>query len=429
MKIGFYTLGCKVNQFETQSLETAFSARGYEIGDFNKICDVYIINTCTITATGDRKSRVAVSKARTQNPAAVVGVCGCYSADNPDAVLALGADIVSDNKSHSDFVERVDMLAREGENASPIRVFSGTKDFELLPAGSPGNRTRALLKVQDGCNNYCAYCIIPTVRGRPRSLPPELAEEEAARLAAEGYREIVLCGIELSSYGIDLPNGTLEELIERVCAAAPGARIRLGSLEPRTITEDFARRLSSIPNLCPHFHLSLQSGSDETLGRMRRRYTTRRYKESLETLRKVFENAAITTDLICGFPGETEGEFEATLRFIDECDFARVHIFPYSKRKGTLAAQMPNQLTNAQKRERCARAAKTCQNGTQRYLEAQVGKVLRVLFEREKNGVMRGYSENYLEVNVPALPQTHGEIRKVKITSLRDGVLWGEVLL
>ena len=358
MKIGFYTLGCKVNQYETQALEQLFTQRGHTLVSFENEADVYIINTCTVTAVSDKKSRQIIRRARKTAPNAVIAVCGCYPQTHPEDMDALGVDLISGTGDRLGFVELTEQTFRE---RNPINVLDDAMkrlDFEVLPAGGLEGRTRAMLKVEDGCVNFCSYCIIPYARGRIRSLPLGRAEEQTKALVQQGYREIVLTGIEISSWGQDLRNGSyLIDLIETVCAAAPDCRIRLGSLEPRTITEEFCLRSAKLSNLCPHFHLSMQSGCDSVLSRMNRKYDTARYYESVTLLRRHFDRPAITTDLIVGFPGETEEEFGQTLDFIRACAFAAMHVFPYSKRPGTPAANMPGQVPNAVKEERAHRAA------------------------------------------------------------------------
>ena len=279
MKIAIYTLGCKVNQYETQAMERDLLRRGHTLADFDGPADAYIVNTCTVTAVSDKKCRNIIRRARNSAPTAVVAVCGCYAQTDPEAVAALGVDLVSGSAGRIEFLDRLEGLlqSREGQVVEVDNALS-RRDFERLPAGGAAGRTRAMLKVEDGCVNFCAYCIIPYARGPVRSLPPDEAAEQARRLAGEGYREVVLTGIEISSWGQDLKTGQiLIDLIEAVCAAAPGLRVRLGSLEPRTVTEDFCRRCAALPNLCPHFHLSLQSGCDATLARMNRKYDTARY--------------------------------------------------------------------------------------------------------------------------------------------------------
>ena len=434
MRYAIYTLGCKVNQYETQALETELLRRGHTLVPFEEEADAYIINTCTVTAVSDRKSRNAIRRAKKRNPAAVVAVCGCYAQTAPDDVAALGVDLVSGTGDRLGFlseVERLSGLVRAEAELAPEMLVDNImthRSFEQLPAGGLEGRTRAMLKVEDGCVNFCTYCIIPYARGPVRSLPLAAAVEQAERLARDGYREIVLTGIEISSWGHDFRDGTgLIDLVEGICRAVPGLRVRLGSLEPRTITEDFCRRAAALPNLCPHFHLSMQSGCDAVLQRMNRKYDTARYDESVTLLRGFFDRPAITTDLIVGFPGETEEEFTATLEFVEKCAFSAMHIFPYSRRTGTPAARMAGQVPNAVKEDRAARAGELAARLKAAYLEQWVGASLPVLFEEEKNGLWRGHAPNYVEVMAPGR-ELHNVIRDVEITGLRDGGLLGRVL-
>lgn len=403
MKIAFYTLGCKTNQFETQALETMFSARGHEVVPFSEKADAYVINTCTVTALGDKKSRSAARRARSLNPDCILVVCGCYSQVKPQEVRELcGADVVCGTGEKSRIVELTERAVADRQYICTVEPGFERGPFDFMPAGSLQGRTRALLKVQDGCQNFCSYCLIPYARGRSRSMPFDLVCSEAARLGQAGYREIVVTGIEISSYGFDLPGQpSPTDMIEAVCRAAPDARIRLGSLEPRTVTEDFCRRLSGFPNLCPHFHLSLQSGCDKTLRDMNRKYDTARYALSCRLLRQYFPGCAITTDLIVGFPGETEADFAATLAFVEACAFAQVHIFPFSARPGTRAASMDGQLTHAEKQARAHRAADLCQNLKRRYMESLAGTTVDVLFEQSRSGIYSGHCPQYCLVRVP----------------------------
>ena len=312
MKFAIYTLGCKVNQYETQAMENELTARGHILVPFEEAADAYIVNTCTVTAVSDKKSRAMIRQARKRSPSAVVAVCGCYAQTNPEAVRALEVDLISGTGDHRAFLDRVEELA--GRRAEELYDLTDDamkrRQFELLPAGGLEGRTRAMLKVEDGCVNFCSYCIIPYARGPIRSMPLAEAVAETRRLAAEGYREIVLTGIEISSWGWDLKGGeSLIDLVEGVCRAGAELRVRLGSLEPRTITAEFCRRAAALPNLCPHFHLSLQSGCDATLKRMNRKYDTARFRQSVALLREYFDDPGITTDLIAGFPGKPGRSF------------------------------------------------------------------------------------------------------------------------
>ncbi len=427
MKIAIYTLGCKVNQYETQAMESILRRRGHTLVDFESPADAYIVNTCTVTAVSDKKSRQAIRRARRLSPRAVIAVCGCYAQTDPEAVEALDVDLISGTGDRVKFLDDLERAVR-GKQQVHVDHVMARRDFEFLPAGGLAGRTRCMLKVEDGCVNFCTYCAIPYARGPVRSLPLDRAVSEARRMAGEGYREIVLTGIEISSWGRDLKNGqSLIDLIEAVCAAVPALRVRLGSLEPRTVTEAFCLRAAKLPNLCPHFHLSLQSGCDATLKRMNRKYDTGRYLTSCELLRAHFDHPAITTDLICGFPGETEEEFAATLDFLRRASFASMHIFPYSRRSGTPACDMPGQVPMAEKEARAHRAARIASEMAADYLTWYIGKTLPVLFEEEKDGLWRGHAPNYAEVRSPG-ENLHNQVAAVRIESARDGALYGRLV-
>ena len=428
MRVAIYTLGCKVNQYETQAMEAELTGRGHALVPFDGAADAYVINTCTVTAVSDKKSRQMIRQARKRSPHAVVAVCGCYAQTDPEAVEALGVDLVMGTADRMGFLDALEALSPDGGHPV-VRVDDALRrrQYEHLPAGGLEGRTRAMLKVEDGCVNFCTYCIIPYARGPIRSLPLGEAACEAKRLAGAGYRELVLTGIEISSWGHDLKNGQgLIDLVEAVCAAAPECRVRLGSLEPRTVTEDFCRRAAALPNLCPHFHLSMQSGCDATLRRMNRRYDTARFLQSVTLLRQYFPRPAITTDLICGFPGETEEEFSQTLAFLRRCDFAQMHIFPYSIRPGTKAAEM-EQVPGPVKEERAARASAVAAELHRAYLQGCVGQTYPVLFEQRKDGCAAGHAPNYMPVEVQTQEDYHNTVRHVKITGVVNDILMGEV--
>ena len=430
MRIAFCTLGCKVNQYETQALEQLFAARGHTLVPFEGEADVYIINSCTVTAVSDKKSRQVVRQARKRSPEALVALCGCYPQTHPDDIKSLPVDIVAGTGDRVKFVELVERAwAERREKITALDDAMKRRTFEALPAGGLEGRTRAMLKVEDGCVNFCTYCIIPYARGPVRSLPLRDAAAQAAKLAAEGYKELVLTGIEISSWGRDLKDGTsLIDLVEAVCAAAPGCRVRLGSLEPRTVTEAFCLRAAKLDNLCPHFHLSMQSGCDATLRRMNRKYDTARFYESVDLLRKHFDRPAVTTDMIVGFPGETEEEFAQSLEFIRRCAFAAMHIFPYSRRPGTPAAAMPGQVPKAAKEERAGRAAEIAAGMEQDYLSRFAGQTMEVLFEEERDGLWRGHTTRYCEVRVRSGENLHNQLRQVSVTGVGEGYLEGELL-
>ena len=425
MKFAFYTLGCKVNQYETQAMEQKLLALGHTLGSFDEPCDCYIVNTCTVTAVADKKNRGIIRRCRRQNPQAIVGVCGCYAQVQPQAVRELDVDVVSGSAGREAFLGMMLLAAKERTRLEQVDQALQRRTFEILPAGGLEARTRAMLKVQDGCNNFCSYCIIPYARGPVRSEPLEAAVAQARELAAAGYREIVVTGIEIASWGWDLKNGqSLTDLLEALCAAVPDVRIRLGSLEPRIITQEFCQRLSPFSNLCPQFHLSLQAGSDAVLHRMRRKYDTARYAQSVALLLEWFPGCALTTDLIVGFPGETEAELEESLAFARQCGFAAMHIFPYSRRPGTPADQMPGQLSKAEKEARSARAIAVAESLERAYLAAQIGTVQEVLWEEPAGeGLYTGHTPNYTKVYAPG-DDLHNQICPVTILGLhKDGLL------
>ena len=427
MKFAFYTLGCKTNQYETQAMERLLLEKGHEIGAFDEICDGYVVNTCSVTAVADKKNRAVIRRCRRENPGAVIAVCGCYSQHDPEAIRALGIDVIGGSGNRQEFVQM--LLDAAGAHAHREQVDNALRrrEFECLPAGGLEERTRAMLKVQDGCVNFCTYCIIPYTRGPVRSAPLELAVAQAKELANRGYQEIVLTGIEIASWGADLPGKPeVTVLIEEICKAVPELRVRLGSLEPRVVTEEFCRRLSALPNLCPQFHLSMQSGCDTVLTRMKRKYDTARYYESVELLRKYFPECAVTTDMIVAFPGETEEEFAESLAFIRKCDFADMHIFPYSRRPGTPADKMPGQHNNATKEARSRAAIAVAEEMSKAYRESWVGRTLEVLFEEKDGDFYTGHAPNYVKVYAEG-ENLHNEIRAVTVTGVfRDGV-WGEL--
>ena len=424
MKFAFYTLGCKTNQYETQAMEHLLLEKGHEIGSFEEACDGYVINTCSVTAVADKKNRAVIRRCRRDNPQAVIAVCGCYSQHDPEAVRALGIDVIGGSGQRQAFVEMLLDAAGEKRHEEQLDNALGRREFECLPAGGLEERTRAMLKVQDGCVNFCTYCIIPYTRGPIRSAPLEVAVAQAKELAVRGYREIVLTGIEIAGWGQDQPGKPeLALLVEEICKAVPDLRIRLGSLEPRVVTEDFCRRLSVFPNLCPQFHLSMQSGSDTVLSRMKRKYDTARYYQSVELLRKFFPECAVTTDMIVAFPGETEEEFAESLAFIRKCAFADMHIFPYSRRPGTPADKMPGQHNNATKEARSRAAIALAEEMSRAYRQSFVGRILEVLFEEREGEFYTGHAPNYIKVYARG-ENLHNEIRTVTVLEIyRDGVL------
>lgn len=393
MKFCFFALGCKVNRFESEALAQLARARGHEI--VGRGADVCILNSCTVTATSDHKNIRAIHKLRRDNPDAVLAVSGCMAQMEPDKLRATGeVDLVCGTSDRAAVLDLCERYVKERDAGDTARFRAPARAFEPLPPGVPHGRTRALLKVQDGCDNYCTYCIIPYARGHIRSLPLPEAVKQAEQLAADGVHEIVLTGIEISSYGRDLGGDTdLVTLISAICRAVPGVRVRLSSLEPRTADARFCTELSGLPGLMPHFHLSLQSGCDSVLARMKRRYTTDQFRAHVDGLRAAFPGCSITTDLITGFPGETETEFAQTLDFIRACRFADMHVFPYSPRPGTVAADMPDQIPYTERQARAEAVKQAAAEMRQEYLQGFVGRRLTVLWEHvDKEGLWCGHA-------------------------------------
>lgn len=427
MKFAFYTLGCKTNQFETQAMERLLLDMGHTIGSFEEACDGYIVNTCSVTAVADKKNRAVIRRCRKAHPDAVLGICGCYPQHEPEVLRELGADVLGGSGDRQAFLS--DVLAAAGDRQHRERLDNALRrrTFEVLPAGGLEERTRAMLKVQDGCVNFCSYCIIPYTRGPVRSMDMETAVRQAEELAARRYREIVITGIEIASWGVDLPGKPgVAQLIEAICKAVPGNRIRLGSLEPRIVTEDFCSRLSALPNLCPQFHLSMQSGCDSVLKRMNRKYDTARFLQSVEALRAAFPGCAITTDMIVAFPGETDREFQESLAFIRKCGFAQMHIFPYSRRPGTVADRMPGQHPNAVKEARSREAIAAAEEMNLAYRRSLIDSRQSVLFETEEDGFWSGHAPNYVRVFARGT-ELHNTIRNVRITGLHGEGVEGEL--
>ena len=427
MKFAFYTLGCKTNQYETQAMERLLAEMGHEIGHFDEECDGYVVNTCSVTAVADKKNRAIIRRCRKNHPDAILAVCGCYSQHDADAVRKLGVDVIGGSAKRQEFVQMLLETAEKRTHNESVDAALKRRDFEVLPAGGLSERTRAMLKVQDGCVNFCSYCIIPYTRGPIRSAPLELAVEQAKELADKGYKEIVITGIEIAGWGIDLPGKPpLTALLTAICQAVPHIRIRLGSLEPRVITEEFCKKMAAYPNLCPQFHLSMQSGCDTVLQRMRRKYDTARYFESVSLLNRFFPGCAITTDMIVAFPGETEEEFAQSLEFIQKCRFADMHIFPYSRRPGTPADKMPGQLGNDTKESRSRAAIAVAAQMSLRYRENLVGSLQEVLFEELDGAYFTGHALNYVKIYAPG-QDLHNQVKQVRITQVyRDGLL-GEI--
>ena len=419
-KAALHNLGCKVNAYETEAMQEMLEKAGYEIVPFKEGADVYVINTCTVTNIADRKSRQMLHRARKMNPDAVVVAAGCYVQAQDGKGQDPCIDIVLGNNHKKDLVRILDEYAAKRASAAEIEDISRTREYESLHLTKPGDHTRAYIKVQDGCNQFCTYCIIPYARGRVRSRVMEEVLREVRELAEGGYKEVVLTGIHLSSYGIDFDRERhLLELIRAVHEVDGIERIRLGSLEPGIITEEFARELSRIPEICPHFHLSLQSGCDATLKRMNRRYSSAEYAEKCRILRKYFDDPALTTDVIVGFPGETEEEFGASYDFVDSIDFYETHIFKYSRRSGTKAAVMPDQVSEQVKAERSAVMIGLGERKRAAYEKRYVGREVEVLVEEDAvvdgRCVQVGHTKEYIKIALESNEDLKNRIVKVRI--------------
>ena len=425
--VAFHTLGCKVNQYDSQAMLELFEQAGYQPGDFDQPCDVYVINTCTVTGTGDKKSLQAVRRARRLNPAADIIVCGCMAQRDGEKLLAdTDARLILGTARRAEIVTLLEQAQREHTRLCAVTDVRRAA-FEPLLITHQEGRTRATLKIQEGCDRFCTYCIIPYVRGGIRSRSVQDVRDEAARLEQAGYREIVLTGIHLTSYGRDLKNGdTLLSVIRAVHDIAGVERIRLGSLEPVIATADFARALGEMPKLCPQFHLALQSGCDSVLRRMRRRYDTAAFRESAQALRAVFPDCALTTDVMSGFPGETDAEHRQSLDFCREMRFARMHVFPYSEREGTAAATMPDPVPRHIREERARELIALGAGMAEDYRRAQLCTVRRVLFEQCAEGVSVGYTPEYMRCET--LGTVCGQTLPVRMTGLLPEGFSGEIV-
>lgn len=430
-KAALHNLGCKVNAYETEAMQHLLEEAGYEIVPFTQKADVYVINTCSVTNMADRKSRQMLHKAKKNNPDSIVVATGCYVQTSEKEVLNdLSVDIVIGNDRKHDLVRLLEEYSLDRVNDTVDDINDGKHDFEELFIDQTKEHTRAFIKVQDGCNQFCSYCIIPYARGRVRSRRFENVIAEVERLAANGFKEVVLTGIHLSSYGVDFEEATgLLELIQAVNAVKGIERIRLGSLEPKIVTEHFASELSKLDKICPHFHLSLQSGCDATLKRMNRKYTTKEYERGCELLRKYFVHPAITTDVIVGFPGETEEEFEQTKAYLEHIHFYEMHIFKYSKRKGTRAAVMPDQIDEQIKAARSEKLIALGHDMSEEFRKFYIGKNEEVLFEEKAVIGDKEYFVGYTKEYVKVAKETAENLENQIVSGRISGMLTDEILL
>lgn len=433
-KVSFYTLGCKVNQYETEAMIELFSNRGYLIGSFEEYADVYVINTCTVTNVGDKKSRQMIRRANKTNPGAPIIVVGCYAQIAPEEISNIeGVTMILGTHQRAEIVDLFEEYQQQQSPKVLVDNIMKIRDFEEMSVSTLQDKTRAYLKIQEGCDRFCSYCIIPYARGPVRSRSLENIQKEINTLVLNGFKEIVLTGIHVGSYGKDLKGKTnldLIALIEKIHEIKGLERIRLSSIEPTMITERFIEALQRLPKLCPHFHLSLQSGSNRTLRRMNRRYTKEIFEEKVRLLRKALPTVALTTDVIVGFPGETEEDFRESYEFVKKMQFSNIHVFPYSPKKGTPAADFPDQLSNQMKEERSKRMIELGEKLTTQFLAQYINTIQEVLFETETKEAneYEGHTSNYMKVTVKSLDPIVNTTQKVKVISQRSDKLIGEIL-
>lgn len=427
--VAFYTLGCKVNQYETEAMAELFKNAGFTVTDFENISDIYIINTCTVTAMSDRKSRQIIRRAKKKNPEAIIAVTGCYAQTAPEDVLKIdGVNLLVGTNERHNIVDLLENVTAKSKTSAVYDIMNA-HEFEELSISSYSERTRAYIKIQEGCNQFCTYCIIPYARGPVRSRNPESIIAEVERLAKNGFSEIILTGIHVASYGVDLEDMDLERLLLMVDKVEGIKRLRLSSIEPMTLDEEFIKTVSASKKLCHHFHLSLQSGCDETLKRMNRKYTTAQYREIVSGLRKKYPDVSITTDIMVGFPGETDEEFEKTVGFLEDIAFSDAHIFQFSPRKGTPAAKRKDQVDSRIKEERSKTVLKITQKSRDEFLNSFLGKTYSVLFEQPaKDGFFEGKTDNYMTVLVPTTQNLSGKFYDVKLEKTENGVIFGRIV-
>ena len=430
-RVAFYTLGCKVNQYETEAMEEIFQKRGYKIVDSSQESDIYVINTCTVTNLSDRKSRQFIRRAKRANKGSIVVAVGCYSQVAPDEVESIeGVDIVIGTTDREKIVDLCEEAKLNNKKINIVKSIKGHKDFEDLNIVDLKSKTRAYIKIQEGCNQFCSYCIIPYARGPIRSRALEDIVRETERLSKAGFKEIILTGIHVASYGKDLNNINLLNVIDEVSKIEGIERIRLSSVEPTLINEGFMKKIINIKEVCDHFHLSLQSGSDTVLDRMNRKYTTSEYKDIVKLIRKYMPDAGITTDIIVGFPGETKEEFEETYNFVKEIGFSRIHVFKYSSRKGTPASEFKDQIHGNIKHSRSKKLISLGEDLMEDFNNNFIGKTMEVLFEEENKKALKfveGYTTNYIRVKSQAVEDIKGKILPVEIIKKENDILIGKI--
>lgn len=429
-RVAFATLGCKTNQYETDALMDVFYQNRYTVVDFDEMSDIYIINTCTVTHVGDKKSRQLIRRAKKSNPKGIVVVMGCYAQISPNEVEKIeGVDIIIGTDSRQHVLSYIDQFRKQEVKKTLVIVddIMKIKTFEEMPLGHTSTHTRAFIKIQEGCNQYCTYCIIPYARGQVRSRDMASVIKEVSKLIQSGYKEFVLTGIHIGSYGLDLENVSLITLLEALDSLEGIERIRLGSIEPRLITDDFVKRLSGLKSVCDHFHVSMQSGSDTVLKRMNRKYTSEEYLKAVNRIRMHYKNPSITTDVIVGFPGETDEEFEETLAFVEGIAFSELHVFPFSQREGTPAATMPNQIQPEVKKKRSDLLIQLGKRMQEAYLDSFVGTTVDIIIEEKTTHESKGHSRNYLMVRVPTEAFSIGDLVHTSIVKREGHQLIGAI--
>lgn len=431
MKVAFATLGCRVNQYESEAMTEKFLREAYEVVDYDTFADVYVINTCTVTNMGDKKSRQMISRARRQNPDSIIAVVGCYSQIAPDEVAKIeGVDVVLGTRNKGDIVYWVNRAREVKSQMVEVNDVLRNNEFEELNIEEYQNKTRAFLKIQDGCNRFCSYCLIPFARGAVCSKKPDKVISEVKELAAHGFKEIILSGIHTASYGIDLDDKvTLVDLMEQIDVIDGIERVRIGSIDPTFFSNDVIQRIVKLKKLCPHFHLSLQSGCDATLKRMNRHYTSKEYKYVVEELRKNIKDVSITTDIIVGFPGETEEEFNTTYEFLKDIRLSKMHIFKFSPRKGTRAAEMKEQVDGLAKEERSGKLINLSNELEKEFMKQYIGTTMNVLYEQvHDSNRYEGYTSNYIKVLAESKVDVEGGILETLINDCENDYLLGKLL-
>ena len=429
-RIAFTTLGCKVNLYDSEAMAELFAQKGYEIVDFDEAADVYVINTCTVTNFGDKKSRQMIRRARRQNENSIIVATGCYAQVAPQTVAEIeGINIVIGTKDRAKVVEIVENYRAENGVLNAVTDIKGEKEFERLKVSNLKDRTRAYIKIQEGCNRYCTYCIIPYARGPVRSRKPEDVIDEVRTLAENGFKEVVLTGIHVASYGLDLENITLADIIEQVHSVEGIERIRFSSMEPKAVDDEFVARMARLPKVCEHYHLSLQSGSDTTLKKMNRRYTSEEYAAACERLRKAFPNVAITTDIIVGFPTETDENFKESYDFAERVRLSKIHVFPYSPKTGTPAAKIRPQIAPDVKNERSHKMLELSNRLNREFMSQYTGRTVEVLFERLEGDYYEGHTRNYIKVLCKSDRDLTNQLVSVKLTDIAaEETMYGELI-